>query len=154
MKNHSSYWYCVLSHFENNQYYENGLTIPFLIGSRNIIDPDQPIQDVEEFITEICESQYKVTIMWCTYLLEYVLSMLDSESDSMLKIYPDMYKGLGNLFVIDDSFQEVNTIAELGFILDSEYRDRLVRETYSKNGGFWTYFTEDELTRLNEIVAL
>ncbi|WP_263361175.1 hypothetical protein [Flavobacterium collinsii] len=45
-------WFKVLYHFYDNNYFANGLTIPFLLGASCVIDPDNEILSVEDFVLQ------------------------------------------------------------------------------------------------------
>jgi hypothetical protein len=42
-------WYNVLQHFDNNGYFHNGLTLPFLIGASSTIYPVLPLITINAF---------------------------------------------------------------------------------------------------------
>ncbi len=67
------YWYKLLTHFERNGYFENGLTIPFIIGSRKFIEPEQRIQTVQELISEFSNSDCFINVLKCDLIVGSVL---------------------------------------------------------------------------------
>lgn len=141
------YWFKVLKHFEQKRYIQNGLTIPFLIGSRSIIEPSQPLQSISEFINDLIEGTEatKVTIMTCNDIKEYILALLDSDSVP----YLSSYKALGNLICTDDSIDaEPSALVEL---IDEKYSSIIENATYSKNNGRWDEYTSIEVSQLSEI---
>lgn len=150
----AEYWYDVLSHFENKGYYNNGLSIPFLIGSRTILEPSEPLDTIEDFIMDISTSEYPITLMRCGWLKEYVLGILDSYTNDMRSTYKNMYKEFGNLIIIDDSFAKLTTLEEIISELENDLSGTIKSGGYSKIAGEWTEFdSETDLVRLNEIIV-
>lgn len=43
------YWFKLLNHFNQKGYINNGLTLPFIIGSRSVIEPKESLQTINEF---------------------------------------------------------------------------------------------------------
>lgn len=145
------YWYQVLSHFESNNYYNNGLTIPFLIGSRTIVEPNEDIETVGELLEDFSSSSHPITIMYCGYLREYVIGLLDSETDEIRKQNKKMYKEFDNLLVIDNSFNDISNLSELITLLENQYQTEIENGDYSKEAGSWGAFSEIDEQRLQEI---
>lgn len=148
-----AYWLDVLRHFEEKKYFRNGLTIPFLIGSRTVLEPDEPIESIEEFITEISESDPPITLMKCGTLREYVLSIIDSYDIEMMKVHKNLYKRFGNLIIIDDSFANFTSLSEIISNLNTDLSDEIEAVNYSKMDGEWSPFSEKDLKRINEILG-
>ena len=146
------YWYDVLSYFEEKGYYNNGLTIPFLIGSRTILEPDEPLDKIGDLLSEISESGYPITFMECNCLHEIVLSILDSYTLEMRKVYPNMYREFGDILIIDDSFTQKKELNEIIIELENKLSQEIENGNYSKIGGEWMPFDSDtDLVRLNEM---
>ncbi|MBK9485392.1 MAG: hypothetical protein IPO01_09315 [Chitinophagaceae bacterium] len=99
-------WLDVLEYFLEKGYVDNGLTIPFLIGSKSVLEPDEPLQSIKEFITEISENEPPISLMSCGKVHHYILSPMDSYDIDMRYIY----RNFGNLVIIDDSFKDAKSI--------------------------------------------
>ena len=80
MPNSDSYWLKVLKHYEKRRYIQNGLTIPFLVGSRTIVEPLRVLLSIEELLKSFTNSIQPITLMKCQQLGEYVIGILDHES--------------------------------------------------------------------------
>ena len=149
------YWYRVLNHFENGNYFNNGLTIPFLIGCRVIVEPNKELQSIKEFVTEMRDSQYALTIMKCGQLNEYVVGLLDQETNSFRKQYKNkMYREFGSLLITDNSFDDIYKFEELIADLENNYNDKIEKRCFSKEFGEWGEFSSTDKTRLNEVVII
>ncbi|MBL0200396.1 MAG: hypothetical protein IPP81_09560 [Chitinophagaceae bacterium] len=114
-------WLDVLEYFLEKGYVDNGLTIPFLIGSKSVLEPDEPLQSIKEFITEISENEPPISLMSCGKVHHYILSPMDSYDIDMRHIY----RNFGNLVIIDDSFKDAKSIDDIISELDTELSDEI-----------------------------
>lgn len=152
MRNQRTYWYRVLSHYEKNRYYQNGLTLPFLVGSRTLVEPDHKLQTLRELLSDMRTSQERrVTMMRCGYLKEYVFGLLDHETNLMRAKYPKLYKEFGCLIITDDSIHGISSIDGLADSLESEYLSVIEKRTFSKENGKWGEFSSTDRRRLLEL---
>lgn len=141
------YWIRVIRHFLAKGYFQNGLTLPFLIGARTIVDPDQPLLSIAAFVQYATEYPVGTTMIRCTNIGEYVFAELDTES----RRYANFYPRIGQLHITDDSFDISKGVAELVDVFTSCYSDYLEQQRYSKNGGEWGSFSSADLHRLYEV---
>lgn len=151
MADQHPYWYRVLKHYEKNSYYSNGLTIPFLIGARTIMEHDSDLQTTEELLFDLRESDHSVTIMKCGNINEFVIGLLDYETKSMLEKYKNLYKGFGSIIITDGSFTGVVDFNVFTSELAAIYDRKVQSKTFSKEAGQWGNFSATDITRLNEI---
>lgn len=142
--NEKPYWYKLLDFFERKGYFWNGLTIPFIIGSREYIEPSEDLQTISELIDEINTSTYYVSVLKCGGIGEYVFS-LSKASDR------EIYGGLDNIVIIDSSFETAATTDDIIRELELQYDDLITSGIYSKNDGEWGAYTDKELNRLKEV---
>ena len=147
----SPYWYRVLSHFERRRYIDNGLTIPFLIGSRTIVEPGERLETISELLTSLSVSRHAVTILRCGRIKEFVIGLLDNETNSMRTQYKNMFKEFGELLVVDNSFKNATKFEEMVSILELEYGERIRSQTFSKESGQWFDFSSTDKLRLGEV---
>lgn len=144
--NDKPYWYKLLNLFENKRYFGNGLTIPFIIGSRKYIEPFEEFQTISEFINEINCSIHYVSVLECGGIGEYVFS-LSNIGDK------EIYGGADNIVIIDSSFKNKKNCFGIISELELRYTDKINLKTYSKTEGEWGDYTDKEITRLQEINA-
>jgi hypothetical protein len=142
------YWHRVICHFEKKGYIANGLTIPFLIGARTIVEPGQPMLSLDELMYEV--SQYGATIMKCPCLNEYVLGSLDQETEAV----SEHYRKFDKLIVSDDSFSDKKNMDEVAIFLVEIYDPVISGNCYSKENGEWQGFSERDLNCLTELLHL
>lgn len=151
MNTSDPYWAKILRHFETKHYFNNGLTIPFLIGSRTIIEPQENLLTIDSLLGQMNNHSIPVTIMRCGQIKEYVLSFLDNETNAIRKQYKNLYKKFDNIICTDQSLDEITTSNELVKKLDSLYYGIVKDQNFSKNNGQWASFTELDRGRLGEI---
>jgi hypothetical protein len=148
-----SLWFQVLTHFDRNGYFRNGLTIPFLLGANSVINPQEERLTVEAFFEEIMDESLsqKISLQKCEYIGEYVIGIFDNESAD----YPwggrSLYKSFGNLYITDDSFSTISGSHGIKAILIKEYQNRIDREQFSINERNWGKYSEIEISRLEEL---
>jgi hypothetical protein len=152
----NTYWHKVLTYYERNNYFSNGLTIPFLIGTRKFIEPNNnSIQTISEFIDELLNSTHFTTIMKCGNIGEYVIGVLDNETKGLINTqYKGVYKQFGNLIVTDSSLNNITNNNELKLLFENLYSDLLDKNFFSKENGEWINYTgldESRLTKLSTI---
>lgn len=142
-------WLDVLEHFLEKRYVDNGLTVPFLIGSKSVLEPDEPLQSVKEFLTEISENEPPISLMWCGKVRHYILSTMDSYDIDMRVIY----KNFGNLVIIDNSFRDAKSLEDIISELDTELSDEIKGGGFSRLAGGWhPYDADTELPHIKELL--
>ncbi|MCK6609192.1 MAG: hypothetical protein L6Q46_12955 [Flavobacterium sp.] len=145
-------WFKVLCHFDDNNYFENGLTIPFLIGAVSIINPDEDIISVEEFFLQAIDESLprKISLQKCGFIGEYVIGTIDKETIN----YPygkAITKQFGNICITDSSFLDIIDTHVVKKILINESQDLLDSNVYSINQGNWGDYSDIEKSRLEEL---
>lgn len=144
MSNSKPYWYNLLIHFEENRYFTNGLTLPFILGSRTIIEPTLPLQSIEEFFKHAEESKTYINVLKCGGIGEYVFRIGDKED---VKVYDE--KGI---FIIPDLiFENCPGSSEIISELCKKYAYHLEKNFFSKNVEEWGNYTQNELEKLMEV---
>ncbi len=144
--NNKPYWYKLLDLFERKGYFWNGLTIPFIIGSRQYIEPTEDLQTISDFIDEINSSEYYVSVLKCGGIGEYVFSLSNAGDKGI-------YGGVDNIVTIDSSFKNEASATDIINELELKCADIIKSETYSKTDGEWGDYTDKEISRLQEINA-
>ena len=141
------YWLKLLKHYEKHNYYQNGLTIPFLIGARTYLENGKTLLSVRELMSEFQNSLIAVTMMKCVGINECVVGVMDYDSKKLAGVY----KSFGSLFFTDHSFHKSNDISTVGIELDDLYGDYLKDERFSKVDGVWTQYNEMDKKRFAEV---
>ncbi len=144
------YWILVIRHYLKKGYALNGLTLPFLIGARTIVEPHLPLLSIEQILLQAIEHPAGTTILRCGNIGEYVFAELDAESQRYTSHYPHV----GQLYFTDYSFQQTQDVAKLINDFTSLYADYLQQQRYSREAGEWRPFSSTDLSRLREIAHL
>ncbi|MBL0009041.1 MAG: hypothetical protein IPP25_18195 [Saprospiraceae bacterium] len=145
------YWHKVLRHFDKHHYFNNGLTIPFLIGSRTIVEPQGDVIALHEFIEGINASITPISILKCQNIKEYVINLLDHETNSLRKGNGNPFLEIGNIICIDLSLKDIISQTDLINMLTELYHVQLKNGNYSKVRDKWISFTPLEKERLLEV---
>lgn len=145
-------WFNVLAHFESNGYVYNGLTLPFLIGTSTILEPQSRLLSIEQFFQEISDSNLVLTLMKCGNIGEYVFGTLDGETEAVHKLYPNLYKEFGNIIITDNSFSNCQSLDEIIPTLIDEYQMRIDAQQFSKVLGEWNNYTTKDIDRIKELL--
>jgi len=145
--NNKPLWLKVLLHFGFRGYFSNGLTIPFLLGARSILSPDEKPLTVEEFLSEIVDESLpiKISIQRCGNIGEYVIGIFDKESPSAL------YRNFGNLYITDSSFSTTDRMDYIGSILIDHYQHKIDEGLFSINHREWGNYSKEEIDHLTEL---
>lgn len=139
------YWHKILSHYENKGYISNGLTLPYLIGSLQIIDNDANLCSIKEMIESF--DDYGCTILKCDNIGEYVIGTLDKET------FDDraLYFNIGNrIIVTDDSLNHIKSVDELIIFFKDLYEYIIEDKGYSKENNNWSNFNDVETAKILE----
>ncbi|WP_333620790.1 hypothetical protein [Sphingobacterium multivorum] len=144
MQASSTYWHSLLCHFEKQGYFHNGLTLPFIIGSRSILEPNEPIETIKDFFKHVKLTGTYLNIIKCGGIGEYVFRIGDEED---LKFYDT--KGI---FIIPDNiFETCSKADEIIDKLAQEYSARIEKGEFSKNGGNWGNYIQKEFEEILEV---
>lgn len=146
------YWKRVLILFEKNGYFENGLTIPFLIGSKVFVEPGSETETIRDFFTSLYGGDSKTTIMRCGRIHEFVIGVLDSETKKMMSQYPNLYKEFGQILVTDGSLDHVKHFDDLVLEMERIYNSVIQCKLFSKENGKWREYNQEEIIRIRECV--
>jgi hypothetical protein len=141
------YWILLIRHYLKKQYVRNGLTIPYLIGARTVVEPDLPMLSIHEFLLQASEYKSGITIMRCRNIGEYVLAELDTES----RKYSLHYQNIGHLYVTDDSMMNMVDLPQLVEYCTYMYAECMENKTYSRVDGQWEPFSKTDMGWLQEV---
>ncbi|KQS48613.1 hypothetical protein ASG38_05595 [Flavobacterium sp. Leaf359] len=141
------YWHQLLKHFELKGYIQNGLTIPFLIGSLEIINPNRNQWTISELTKSF--NDFGCTILKCPNIREFVIGSLDNE---ILKYKNYYHNPCGKIIVTDASLSKIKSSNDMRSLFEQLYQPRLDNKEFSKNNGIWVYFSQIDLARIKEIL--
>jgi hypothetical protein len=140
------YWHRLLTHFYDKNYFTNGLTLPYIIGSQTITEPNNQTQTIKDFFEEVKNENIYLSVLKCGGIGKLVFS-LSNKSDF------EIYGGFENIVDIDGLFEKCNNIHDFSNYLQEKYGDIISKEKFSRNHlGKWERFTTDiDLSRLSEL---
>ncbi|MFZ4861896.1 hypothetical protein ACL9RF_06895 [Sphingobacterium sp. Mn56C] len=144
MRQNKPYWHSLLKHFETEDYFTNGLTLPFVIGAGRNINEQAALLTIDELFKDFEKSGEYINVLKCDNIGEYVFRIGDKED---AKIYPTK----GFLIMIDNCFENYPTIAEIVLHLNDLYNDFIKVGNYSKIQGEWDKFDEQDIARIDEV---
>lgn len=147
-----TYWYKLLCHYDKNKYVNNCITIPFLIGAGRLLEPEESILSVATLFTSIEDFNVFITIMKCGNIDEYIIGLLDAETEKYIHTYPKSHKFIGKIVCTDQSLEEIATTSEIILKLTLKYNSMISDGFYSKNGGVWGNFTELDIKHISEVL--
>jgi hypothetical protein len=142
-------WAVLLAFFEKQNYFRNGLTIPFLIGAVELLENKK--MSISELTEELMDKNNEnlITIMRCGNIGEFVIGIMDNETKCYYNMYPkNVIKSFDNLSITDSSLDDYHEKNELITLFENLYKDNINRSEYSKNAGEWTNFIPVDLERI------
>jgi len=143
--NYKPYWYKLLYHFEHKRYFQNGLTLPFIIGSKLFIEPNNKLEEISDLIHSMNNSPYKIVVLEC-WQIGVLVFRLSADEDSYI------FKKIDNLIIIDNSFLNAKSSSDIIQELNNKYSNIIATEKYSRTEGEWGAFTITDKIRLKEII--
>jgi hypothetical protein len=141
------YWDRLLRYFEDNSYVQNGLTLPFLIGSIEILEPKKEKWEINKMTQSL--ASVGCTVLKCDHIGEFVIGSLDDFTSQNIKNYHVI---ASKVVVTDSSLDHIKSIDGLTELFSKRYQSLLRTKKYSKNNGDWAYFSDAEITRIMEII--
>lgn len=144
-----AYWYKLLNHFEKKNYISNGLTIPFLIGAVEVLQPNSEKWTISDIIESF--QQEGCTILKCGNIGEFVIGTINDLTEGEKKYF---HNPCGEIFVTDTSLDDVNSTSELIKIFTELYESKIQEAKFSKNYlGEWSYFSIKDIERIKESIT-
>jgi hypothetical protein len=139
------YWHYLIRHYMRKGFISNGLTIPYIIGARTIVEPQEPLLNVRSVVHSMVN--YGATLMRCPMIGEIIVGSIDYESN------PDAadYRRIGKLIITDQSLAVQDSREKVDQELETLYQPIADAGTYSKEDGEWKNFSTAELQRLREV---
>lgn len=151
--NKPAIWEIVLTQFEEKQYFQNGLTLPFLMGTHMYFGDKNPKLQVSSFLSEMTSNQNLVSILFCDTIREYVFSWLDKESIHSLKTNKIALQKIGNLVDSDGSVLDFNDKETMRLFFEGRYQNLVENQLFSKNRGIWGGYSDIDIMQLESIRA-
>ncbi len=151
------FWYNLIERARKSDIIIDGLTIPFMLGAKKLLDPSFNIDDnsIQELLAEIINSDTdEKAVLKYSPTKQYIITLRDaqfcSENLSDGLVFKNK-KGNKVLYVAKAVSVLGNTIQKISKALHDEYKNQIERETFSWNEGArrWQKFTDAE----KEVIA-
>jgi len=140
-----SFWNSLLVAWRKNG--NEGLTLPFLIGSQQYLDNPNNKMNIKDLILDIVTNQKGTIIFYnyCDTIGENVLGVKDENYKEMKGSFPT-YQGLQqNFFFRAESVKSSGeTVEEIILNMNYKYLERLKNAEFSYNEGKWGDYTNKE----------
>lgn len=146
-------WYEMLTTYLHLMHYENGITLPNMIGAYHIYDPSIDLsssQCVVRVLEDIIDSQnnMKVLIQRCANIHNYVLSLLDEKHPQLYNLNDKIFIGM-----YDDNLKEhISSVDDLAECLYSIHYKEIITKKFSVTDGNWNYLSDIEIEYINDII--
>ncbi len=154
--NFNAYWPALINHWVRVKR-RNGLTVPFILGTKTIIDSESKIvsQDIGKLFNDIVSypGDEVFTLQHCENVGEYVLGLNSVNPKEGLTILnkdtgkPKLIATL-NTSVLGKNYEAIVTS------LTHRYHDCLNNGLYSRFDFKWTAFSKEDLKMINEVLGL
>ena len=146
-------WYEMLTTYCRLMHYENGITLPNMIGAYYCFDNTIDLASsgcIVRVLNDITASQkeMEVLIQRCRNIGNYVLSTLKGEHPQLPNINPKIYLNMYDTNLLKYS-SDVNHIAEYLYSLHCE---EIKAKKFSFTNKTWHHFSDIELRHINYII--
>jgi|SRR5690554_383357 len=123
---------------------QTGLTIPNIIGSVRLNTTFRNYS-IMDFLNEVLNENFEILISKCSEIDELVFGKFKNWDAPK-----NYYKNINSIHFSQSHFQaEIKELRDLAIELESQYNNRIVNRTYSKDEGIWINLTlEDEKNHL------
>jgi hypothetical protein len=130
-----------LSYHIKKKAIHSGLTIPYLLGSHRLLNPNVTI-NILDFVGLICLDS-KLYLQKCVNIGDLVIGVIDIESE---KQYANTsVKRISKLYILDSSCKCIDTVEQLADYLYETYQSPIDEGRFSKENGSWRLFSESEI---------
>ena len=145
-------WYEMLTTYRCLMRFENGITLPNMIGAYHLYDSSIDLsssQCVISVLNDILSSPRNVGVLInkCDNIHNYILSITDRSLNNP-NISDKIFVGL-----YDSNLQTVlSSVNELGEYLYSLYREEIINKKFSVTDGVWNPLSDIEIGHINDII--
>tara|TARA_R110001583_G_scaffold194839_1_gene367275 strand:- start:3223 stop:3672 length:450 start_codon:yes stop_codon:yes gene_type:complete len=135
------YWEIIIEKSNKKQ------TLPFILGSKNILFPDSDFDTVEILLEEIIssESDEIYSMYHCPDIREYVI-FHNKQKDYLIKGLEIHNTRTGNLKLVFGINMEIlgKTFEKIKLKLTEKYKSNIADKKFSYEKGEWIFFSEKE----------
>lgn len=156
MNSNNKYWYTLLSYWVNIKE-RTGLTIPFIIGTEKLINPDivLDLNPVHKLLNEIRYSSMDsiIVLRYCENIREYILSI----NNSLNPIIGENIKnrqGITSIVTAYDTKVLGNNFSEISNSLELRYQNDILNNKFSRINFNFKEFSNDDKKMISEIFEI
>ncbi|WP_226389439.1 hypothetical protein [Penaeicola halotolerans] len=154
MNGNEYYWFKLINYWVNVRY-KNGLSIPFILGARTLIDNKYKINEksVSELLYDIKNSEAEdiITIQHCADIGEYVLGINDRKNPKIGDYIKNEKTGETRIIRAINTNVLGKSFDDLIESLTRRYTNSLSYNLISRNDFNWTTFTDYDLEIINNV---
>lgn len=155
MNYHEYYWGRLINHWVKVKG-RNGLSIPFILGTRTLIDSNFKTDNhsVSDLLNEIknCDGDEIIILQHCENIGEYVLGLNDPKNPKDGLLVPSGKNGKTKIIATLNTGVLGKTFDGIVKSLTERYNDCLTTGAYSKIDFKWTTFSNSDLKMINEVL--
>jgi hypothetical protein len=151
MEKQSSLWQTILTEFQERKYFQNGLTLPFMIGCYHYFYRRTIAPNIADILFEMKTNPNPVSVIYCNGIREYVFALMDTESISTVEKYPHSFARIGNLIFSDGSIDDFSDLTKFSTAQEQRYKVYIDQQLFSKNNGVWGKFNNIDRKRLDTL---
>ena len=156
------FWYrLIVGHISSpNTRIENGLTIPYIIGAKRIIEGSNVDENsVDSLLNEIVNSSTDEVafIQKCPGIGKIVVALRQREfADKKFKTETSFINSSGqkSLYISKDASFLGKSLSEITDNLKKDYQDAINNEEFSWFGGKWNKFIKDDIKLIEDSIKV
>lgn len=146
-------WHEMLTAYCRLMHYENGITLPNMIGAYYCYDNTINLsssQCVIHLLNEILTSQkdMEVLIQKCGKIKNYVFSPLEERCTKLPNLNNKIFVNLYD----NNLFNHLSNVNELGEYLYSLYHKEIIAKKFSVTNGIWHPLSNTEIVHIKNII--
>ena len=143
----------LINEFLSEKEIENGLTIPFIVGSFLLIENKKYNSNtIYECINNFFDEDKYFNLQYCPKIKELVISNLNNEDE---KIYLNNNKinKIKNILSTDNSLESIKNVEDFCIYISDIYNIQLKNSFFSKTKNNWYVFNSNEKRIINKITT-
>lgn len=139
--------------FLNEKEIENGLTIPFIIGSFLIIENKKYNSNIiYDCINNFFDEDKHFNIQYCPKIKELVISNLNNEDEGFY-LNNNKINKIKNILSTDCSLESIKSVEDFCIYISNLYDIQLKNSFFSKTNNKWYVFNSNEKRIINKITT-
>lgn len=147
-------WHDMLTTYCRLMHYENGITVPNMIGAYYLYDSSIDLSSsrcVIRVLSEMIASKNNVNVLIqrCGRINNYVLSLLEEKHPKLGNLNNKIFIGMYDNYCLK---KHLSSVDELGEYLYSVHREEIIDKRFSITDGVWNPLSDVEKGYINDII--